>query len=613
MTREDRGSMTIHPADHISSINVGSYTAVTRLAQEGQIQEGAVAPSADSVQIGPAIPRGTGSTDVQDALSTTDAQSSKGPGSTDVQAKLATTDTQGSTAIPWEAGVPLASRTVDMSLGAQAAVKEATVPVRTVTADKPTPPTVPVTLTEGLDQDVSGVLVAAAAYHRDQAYDVMDRFLTARDTVTGLLPLHVRTENGRLVAADHVASGLDMGRQTSGLVMTAMLADAQGDSGRARRYLDAAEVNYENGKQRLAQGDAFVHLRDFDDDGSVKSTQVGEPGMSALGQDDMTRINPRGYAFRGAADLYQATGRPEYKADLERYLDAWVRDFHDDAIGGFFIHGSVTHRGDHTERNSFKGIGGVDSSYDGSLGAKGNDATIYALSGVLLPANQVLGTSRTQALVREQMDLILDRFHRQNGMLWENYTTDFRPVSLGWQSQPRMAEEGQSAPTSHVAIGGHTAMAAQQIVEGARQLRGQGAISEAQYTSYVDRTVAMFGDFAAHSGAIDWDTGAVHNAIRVEEPDASKRWIREWGDAGWQQAELLQSLLVLREEGRLQDIRGPQGKTGHDLLALAEQHYQSTYAVKSDYAFDGFGNPDVYHIPQVATYFQHAASEARGR
>ena len=67
----------------------------------------------------------------------------------------------------------------------------------------------------------------------------------------------------------------------------------------------------------------------------------------------------------------------------------------------------------------------------------------------------------------------------------------------------------------------------------------------------------------------------------------------------------------LEEEDRLQDIRGPQGKTGRDLLVLAEQHYEKTYALKSDYAFDGFGNPDVYHVPQVATYFQQAVSGTR--
>ena len=478
--------------------------------------------------------------------------------------------------------------------------------------DKPDLPSVPITLTMELDEvpDCGAILSAAARFSRDQAYDVMDRFLGARDQVTGLLPLHVRTENGHLVATDHVASGLDMGRQTSGLVMTAELARAQGDQARAERYLQAAETNYANGKERLTQGDFFVHMRDFNDDGSVKSTTIGEPGKSAPGQDDMSRVNPRGYAFRGAADLYLATGRPEYKADLQRYFDAWVRDFHDPQ-GGFFVHANVNDPSDHTERSSFRDPGGVDSKYDGLTGAKGNDATIYALSGVLLPANQVLGTSQTQALVKEQMDLILEKFHCQNGMLWENYTSDFQPVSQDWQNQPRVASEGQSAPTSHVAIGGHTAMAAQQVIEGARQLRAQGAISQPQYQSYVDRTVSVFQDFAARSGAVDWDTGAVHNAIRVEEPEQDKRWIKEWGDAGWQQAELLQSLLRLKEEDRLQDIHGPQGKTGYDLLVLAERHYEENYAMKSDYAVDGFGNPDVYHVPQVATYFQQAVSGTR--
>ncbi len=445
-------------------------------------------------------------------------------------------------------------------------------------------------------------LSTATAFHRQQAYDVMDRFVAARDSVTGLLPLHVKTEDGHLVPTDHAASGLDMGRATSGLVMTAELAEADGDEQRADRYLEAARQNYEQGKKLLSRGDAFVMMRTFGDDGQVASTTVGEPGRSAPGQDDMTRVNPRGYAFRGAADLYQATGDPQYKADLERYFQAWVGDFHDDRNGGFFLHASVDRPGDHTERGSFMEPGGVPSSFDGSAGAKGNDGTIYAMSGVLLPANEVLATPQTQALVREQMDVILDRFQTRNGLLWENYTNDFQLVSEDWQNQPRA--NGQS---SHVAIGGHTAMAAQQVIEGARQLRGQGVLSQEQYRSYVDRATALFQNFATESGAVDWGTGAVHNAMRVEEPERDQRWIREWGDAGWQQAELLQTLVDLKEEGRLEGIRGPQGQSGEDLLNSAEQYYVANYSLPTNYAFDGFGNPDVYHVPQVATYFERVS------
>jgi hypothetical protein len=213
-------------------------------------------------------------------------------------------------------------------------------------------------------------LSTATAFHRQQAYDVMDRFVAARDSVTGLVPLHVKTEEGHLVPTDHAASGLDMGRATSGLVMTAELAEADGDEQRADRYLEAARQNYEQGKKLLTRGDAFVMMRTFGDDGQVESTNVGEPGRSAPGQDDMTRVNPRGYAFRGAADLYRATGDPQYKADLERYFQAWVRDFHDDRNGGFFLHASVDRPGDHTERGTFMEPGGVPSSFDGSAGAQ---------------------------------------------------------------------------------------------------------------------------------------------------------------------------------------------------------------------------------------------------
>jgi len=428
----------------------------------------------------------------------------------------------------------------------------------------------------------------------------MDRMIEARDPVTGLLPLHFETRDGKLVATDHIAAGLDMGRQTAGLVMTAQLAALQGDKPRAERYLQAAEENYSQGQKLLADGDVFVQRRDFNEDGTVKFSERGEPGKSAAGEDNMSRVNPRGYAFRGAAELFLATAKPKYKDDFNRYFQAWVRDFHDPAEGGFFLHSNLDQAGDHQERSAFKAPGGGESNYDGKAGAKGNDGTIYAMSGVLLAANEVLATPQTQQLVKEQMDLILDKFQRSNGMLWENYQADFQPLSQDWQSQPR--EDGQS---SHVAIGGHTAMASQQIIEGARQLKKQGVLDQAQYQSYIDRTVACFQDFASQSGAVDWQSGAVHNAIRVEEPDQSKRWISNWGDASWQQAELIQSLVRLKEEGRLADIHGPNGLNGQDLLLSAERHYQDRYSQSDSPSFkDYFGNPDVYHVPQVALYLE---------
>ena len=83
----------------------------------------------------------------------------------------------------------------------------------------------------------------ALQFHREQAYKVMDKFLAARDPVTGMLPLHVETREGKLEPTDHLASGLDMGRQTAGLVMTARLAASDHDDLRAGRYLLAAEQN----------------------------------------------------------------------------------------------------------------------------------------------------------------------------------------------------------------------------------------------------------------------------------------------------------------------------------------------------------------------------------
>lgn len=451
---------------------------------------------------------------------------------------------------------------------------------------------------------VDQIIIDSQKIHTAQAYDFMDRLIAARDAVTGLLPFRIKTDGEKLVAVDHSASGIDMGRATTGLVMLSRLARAEEDLARTHKYLKVAEENYKRGKELLAEGDYFVHRRDFDDQGNPTTSAIGE-------QDNMSRVNPCAYAFRAAAELYRATGQESYKRDFERYFGAWVRDFYDPANRGFFIHANVMDPSDHKETVPLKEPGGVDSAYDGRRGLKGNDGTIYALSAVLLQANEILGTEQTQNLVKEQLDIILGKLHRQNGMLWENYTNDWKPISADWQNLPMDAPKGQGVRTSHVAIGGHTAMAPQQIIEGARQLLKQGKINEAEYASYIDQALSLFQEFATQSGAIDWNTGAVHNAIRVEEPRIEHRWYPQWGDAGWQQAELIQTLLRFRQEGRLKDIKKvPSGKTGEELLKLAEQHYVTTYPVPANYEFiKDFANPDVYHRPQLALYHHEVTSQ----
>lgn len=451
---------------------------------------------------------------------------------------------------------------------------------------------------------VDQIIIDSQKIHTAQAYDFMERLIAARDPVTRLLPLHVKTDGEKLVAVDHSASGIDMGRATAGLVMLSQLARAEGELARADKYLKVAEENYKRGKELLAEGDYFVHQRDFDDQGNLTSNAIGE-------HDNMSRVNPRAYAFRAAAELYCATDHENYQRDLERYFEAWVRDFHDPnpVNGGFFIHANVMDPADHREAVSFKDPGGVDSRYDGRLGLKGNDGTIYTLSAVLLQANEILGTEQTQNLVKEQLDIILGKMYRQNGMLWENYTNDWKPISADWQNLPIDAPQGQSARTSHVAIGGHTAMASQQIIEGARQLLKQGKINEAEYASYIHHALDLFQEFATQSGAIAWNIGVVHNAIRVEEPRMDHRWYQPWGNANWQQAELIQTLLRFRQESLLEDIKGPNGKTGEELLRLAEHYYVTTYPVPANYEFKDFANPDVYHRPQLALYHHEVTSQ----
>ena len=105
----------------------------------------------------------------------------------------------------------------------------------------------------------------------------------SKDAVTGLLPLHVKTDGGKLVAVDHIASGLDMGRTTAGLVILSQLAHAEGDPARADKYLKTAEENYKRGEELLAEQDYFVQRRDFDDQGNSTTSEIGEPNKSAHG------------------------------------------------------------------------------------------------------------------------------------------------------------------------------------------------------------------------------------------------------------------------------------------------------------------------------------------
>jgi hypothetical protein len=461
--------------------------------------------------------------------------------------------------------------------------------------------------------EVDRVINSSYEIHRAQAYGFMDRLIASRDPVTGLLPLHVKTDRGTLVAADHQASGLDMGRATSGLVMLSDIARAEGDGARADAYLTEAEDNYDRGQKLLAERDYFVHGRDFDDKGNLRLSNIGvpgntigEPGKSAAGEDNMSRVNTRAYAIRAIADLYRATGRDTHKQDFARYLAAWVRDFHAPLDGGFFIHANVADPSDHKEIGTFKDPGGAESKYEWRRGIKGNDGTIYALPAVLLLANEVLATEQTQRLVKEQLDIIFQRFHRLNGMLWESYTSDWYPISVDSQNQPVKTAGGHSVRTSHVAIGGHTAMAPQQVIEGARQLLAQRSISEAEYFSYIDQSVSLFQKFVTDAGAVNWTNGAVYNGVLVEVEEKEHRRLRDWAEAGWQQAELIQTLLRFREEDRLRDIVGPTGKTGEDLLQLAERRYVTKYPVPAEYVFTGFGNPDVYHRPQLAHYHRQA-------
>ena len=223
-------------------------------------------------------------------------------------------------------------------------------------------------------------------------------------------------------------------------------------------------------RNSLAKQEYFVHQINFDDQGK-QTTNLGEPGKSAPGQDNMSPgESSRVCVPRSAAELYLATNQESYRIDFERYFKAWIRDFYDPTNAGFFIHANVTDHSDHKEMGPFKNPGGVDSGYDGLRGVKGNDGTIYALSSVLLQANDVLANEQTQNLIERATG-----YHPRK-------TSSAKRHALGELYQRLEADLGGLAESAH----GSTrrtqdeprsnrwpAMAPQQIIEGARQLHRQ--------------------------------------------------------------------------------------------------------------------------------------------
>lgn len=188
-------------------------------------------------------------------------------------------------------------------------------------------------------------------------------------------------------------------------------------------------------------------------------------------------------------------------------------------------------------------------------------------------------------------------------------------VRFSWQDQPVVPpvtlSDGSVLARSHVAIGGHTVMAAQALAQGALELYRLGAIDGGARDRYLDRAVKIVQDAVDHR-VIEWDEGRVQNANLLEVPVEHLEVRRrpggnDWGQAAWQQRELLQTLLVLREANRLGHLVGPGNARGQELLLNVLERVQGE-RVPPDYQ-GGFGDEWRYHGPRAVGFLARAMAQ----
>jgi len=462
--------------------------------------------------------------------------------------------------------------------------------------------------------DVPTVLTAAREYFGTQAVGLEDRLLAAVDSTTGLIAMNVKNDGGVLQPTNSDNSALDAARTTKGLAQLALsLAESNPDE--AKKLAAAAAANWEATRKYLRTPNGLpIHLR------TSGATQLGENSTDR-------RVNADGlYPASDSADmlmLAQKLGFPsaetaKYREALETDVARFLADFYKPQAKTFAYHADAN-TGSPAEMDA---KGAVTLDYPN--GVVGNDGAVYGLAGLLIPTLKALGSDADTidtsgkaggapftAIAKAQLDLISDRFKFVNGAMWETYAAkddgSLDPIRFAWQDQ-EVKPLVDGLPThSHVAIGGHTAMAAGQLAEGAMELHKLGTINDAQLARYLDRSVEIISDAVRH-GVINARTGLVQNANMLEIPDGypdqrTKPGGNDWGQAGWQQRELVQTLLVLRNAGRLDQVNLPDGKNGEDLLKESLATTATGYGVPDVYA-GGFGDEWRYHVPQMAAYLQ---------
>jgi hypothetical protein len=463
--------------------------------------------------------------------------------------------------------------------------------------------------------DLATALAAARAHFGKEALQLAKKLAGAVDPSTGLIAMNVQAQDGKLVAKDSTNSALDAARATRGLSELA-LALVGSDRRTAKELYTAAAANWAATREHLRTADGLpIHLQTFGE-----GTHVGENTTNM-------RVNAGGlYPASDSATMLMLAERlgvdgSQYRAALLGETARFIENFYSPTAKTFTYHADAV-TGSQAESDSKNGI-----TTDYPLGVVGNDGAVYGLAALLIPTLRALGPDadridtsgkaqgkRFSAIVKDQLDLISERLTFKNGALWETYAVGeggaLSPIRFSWQDQPVVPPvtlaDGTTLTQSHVAIGGHTVMCAGQLAEGAAELRRLGVIDDVALGRYLDRAVTILQDAVNH-GVIDWASGVVQNANMLEVPDGypdsrKKPGGNDWGQAGWQQRELLQTLLVLRDAGRLDSLKGQNGGTGADLLRASIQATAEGFAVPKDYA-GGFGDEWRYHALQAAAYF----------
>jgi hypothetical protein len=450
----------------------------------------------------------------------------------------------------------------------------------------------------------SSVLTRVVQELKQDAARVVDTLIGAIDPLTGLIAMELRADG---IAASSNHSSLDSSRATRGLVEFGLSVHSSNPN-KTREIYRAALQNWRRTREWLRSPDQNpIHTASFFADAPPR-VSLGEHGTRMrVNADGLYPVSDSATLAILADQLGERNDAADIRATLISEMQSLLKNFYDTKIGTFCYHSDALD-GSHFDE---------DTRGKYQHGVVGNDGTVYGLSALLIPALQAFrGEAEPtfllddeqlplSTLVRDQMDLISKKFLFMNGSLWENYALSadglLQPIAFDWQSQnasaPYVDQNGTTRTDSHVGIGGHTVMAAGQLVMGALELRDRGTINDTEFCDYCKAAVNILNN-AIRNGVIDWGSGLVRNGVLVEVPAEATDRILPWGEAAWQHYELARTLLALRDADFLNDVKVTDSDTGWALLEGILESISGRFRLPAAYT-GGFGDEWRYHLPQL--------------